>query len=282
MALKTELLAAIEEQNSSSVFKILKSGQINFQSDDYKEDHPLFKAVEVGNVSIVRLLIEYGASYKCTDENFGGGITAFDLAVNHDQKEIVDYFLTLAPSEEEVVNALGGVMHNQEIFDSLLNRITDINRKYGDLGHTVLMAVAESTDFLDETPKVGINRIRRLLEMGANKEITDSKGRKAYDWAKNPDVKNLLSTTQREIPVPVATNQINRRQEDSRSQYAPQLSTQVDKLGCLLGGVCFLIPLIGLVLFLVWKQTFPGKAKSAGIWALVGFGLSVLYWIAVL
>lgn len=33
----------------------------------------------------------------------------------------------------------------------------------------------------------------------------------------------------------------------------------------------FFIPLVGLILFLVWKPTTPLRAKSAGIGALIGF-----------
>lgn len=51
------------------------------------------------------------------------------------------------------------------------------------------------------------------------------------------------------------------------------------ELGCLLGGLCFLVPIAGLVLYLVWKSTMPNKAKQAGKWALIGFGLSIVFYI---
>ena len=38
----------------------------------------------------------------------------------------------------------------------------------------------------------------------------------------------------------------------------------------------FFIPLVGLILFLVWKKDMPIKAKSCGIGALIGFILSFL------
>lgn len=50
-----------------------------------------------------------------------------------------------------------------------------------------------------------------------------------------------------------------------------------DPLGCLLGGVCFLVPLIGLILYLNWKSTMPRKAKEAGKWALIGFIVSMVF-----
>lgn len=38
----------------------------------------------------------------------------------------------------------------------------------------------------------------------------------------------------------------------------------------------FFIPLVGLILFLVWKQTKPKCAKMAGIGAIVGFVLGIV------
>ena len=41
----------------------------------------------------------------------------------------------------------------------------------------------------------------------------------------------------------------------------------------------FLIPIVGLILYLVNKDTYPKKAKSAGKGALIGFCLSVVFGI---
>lgn len=45
-------------------------------------------------------------------------------------------------------------------------------------------------------------------------------------------------------------------------------------------GCC--IPIVGLVLFLVWKDTKPKTAKAAGIGALVAVGLYVLYYLLII
>lgn len=42
-------------------------------------------------------------------------------------------------------------------------------------------------------------------------------------------------------------------------------------------GCC--IPLVGLILFLVWKDTKPNTAKAAGIGALISVGLSVVFYL---
>lgn len=37
----------------------------------------------------------------------------------------------------------------------------------------------------------------------------------------------------------------------------------------------FFIPIVGLILYLVWKETSPTKAKAAGYGALIGFVISL-------
>lgn len=55
----------------------------------------------------------------------------------------------------------------------------------------------------------------------------------------------------------------------TRPANAPVQSDE--KLGCFLSGICFLAPIVGLILFLVWKDSSPTKSKEAGKWALIGF-----------
>lgn len=38
----------------------------------------------------------------------------------------------------------------------------------------------------------------------------------------------------------------------------------------------FFFPLVGLILYIVWKKETPIKAKGCGIWALVGFILGLV------
>lgn len=54
-----------------------------------------------------------------------------------------------------------------------------------------------------------------------------------------------------------------------------------DKGGFLWGLLGCCIPIVGLILFLVWKDTKPKTAKAAGIGALVCVGLSIVYYIIV-
>mgnify|MGYP001141456942 CR=1 FL=1 len=53
----------------------------------------------------------------------------------------------------------------------------------------------------------------------------------------------------------------------------------VDNGGFLWGLLGCCIPIVGLILFLVWKDTKPKTAKAAGIGALVSVVLAVIYYI---
>lgn len=39
----------------------------------------------------------------------------------------------------------------------------------------------------------------------------------------------------------------------------------------------FLVPIAGLILYPVWKETSPTKAKAAGVGALIGFVVSIFF-----
>lgn len=53
----------------------------------------------------------------------------------------------------------------------------------------------------------------------------------------------------------------------------------VDNGGFLWGLLGCCIPVVGLILFLVWKDSKPKTAKAAGIGALVSVILAVIYYI---
>lgn len=52
-----------------------------------------------------------------------------------------------------------------------------------------------------------------------------------------------------------------------------------DNGGFLWGLLGCCIPLVGLILFLVWKDSKPKTSKAAGIGALVGVGVGVVSYI---
>lgn len=64
----------------------------------------------------------------------------------------------------------------------------------------------------------------------------------------------------------------------------PQYTSQpqvVDNGGFGWGLLGCCIPIVGLVLFLVWKDNKPNTAKAAGVGAIVGVVLCVIYYLIV-
>ncbi len=46
--------------------------------------------------------------------------------------------------------------------------------------------------------------------------------------------------------------------------------------------LAFFIPIVGLILYLVWKDTMPKKAKAIGKWALISVILAVVLYIVIM
>ena len=65
--------------------------------------------------------------------------------------------------------------------------------------------------------------------------------------------------------------------QDYRTYTAPQQQTSPDDSGSIGWGVLgFCFPLVGLILFLVWKNNKPKTAKVAIIGAAVSVGISIV------
>ena len=71
-------------------------------------------------------------------------------------------------------------------------------------------------------------------------------------------------------------------QIEDNAATCPNTTPQVtDNGGFLWGLLGCCIPIVGLVLFLVWKDTKPKTSKATGIGALVGVILMILYYILI-
>lgn len=88
-----------------------------------------------------------------------------------------------------------------------------------------------------------------------------------------------------------ASNVVINGEPQPQPQPQPQYNTQpqyngqppvVDNGGFGWGLLGCCIPLVGLILFLVWKDNKPKTAKAAGIGAIVGVVLGVLYYLVIL
>ena len=76
-------------------------------------------------------------------------------------------------------------------------------------------------------------------------------------------------------------------QIDDKAVICPQCGVQQEpvtasddsgNIGWAFLGCC--LPIVGLILFLVWKDTKPNNAKKAGIGALVSVLISVAFYVA--
>jgi len=75
----------------------------------------------------------------------------------------------------------------------------------------------------------------------------------------------------------VAENQeMNEEREDSYENVESPYEDVEDSAGILMNILCFLIPIVGLVLYFVKKSNYPNTAKSYLTWAAAGFGVSIL------
>lgn len=90
----------------------------------------------------------------------------------------------------------------------------------------------------------------------------------------NEDVENVPSHTEATdtIPNPAA----NHHRTGGQNRLAKKDN---GSFGWAILG--FFIPLVGLILFLVWRKETPKNANSAGIGALVGVVSTIVYWISI-
>ena len=79
-------------------------------------------------------------------------------------------------------------------------------------------------------------------------------------------------TAQNAAPVQNAYN-------PNQNVYNPVAPAPVDNGGFWWGALGCCVPIVGLILFLVWKDTKPKTAKSAGKGALISVILTVVFYI---
>ena len=58
------------------------------------------------------------------------------------------------------------------------------------------------------------------------------------------------------------------------------LSDTKDKGGCGWGCLGFFVPIVGLILYILWRDSHPKNAKASGIGAIVSLVTVILFYIA--
>ena len=188
------LLNTVKDNNIKEVFHILRNNHIDFNSSFFQYDHPLFIAIEREDIDMVKLLIENGADLNNSSLSYGTSpLNAFCFAVNYDCQEIVEYMLTKNPSEDLIFDALViGANQSNQIYKMLLNLISDVNKKSRYCGMTLLMGALSWSQNFSESIEVSLERIKMLLDKGANPYIKDNNGKNAFNYTKDPDIINLM------------------------------------------------------------------------------------------
>ena len=100
-----------------------------------------------------------------------------------------------------------------------------------------------------------------------------------YDFTKNDWKSNGNPNQNSEVDFEI--------QENSAKDIfclSPQKNNQVVNTNETIGGLgvlCFLIPILGLILYIVWKEPKPTKSKGAGKAALWGFILTLVFYFVI-
>ena len=68
---------------------------------------------------------------------------------------------------------------------------------------------------------------------------------------------------------------------NQNNMNATPINQKADSSSVGFGILSFFFPIVGLILFLVWKAETPKKAKSCGIGALIGALIGVIFYIIV-
>ena len=93
---------------------------------------------------------------------------------------------------------------------------------------------------------------------------------------------SLTPTEQQSTPPPYAAQQSQHQSRGNYQRGGYQQKTQIqDKLNPLIGILAFFMPLIGFILYFVWKDEKPQSAKTVGLIALCTFGLTMLFYACV-
>jgi len=151
-------LFVASQEGNTDVVKLLLDNGAKLDLQKTDGATALFIASQDGLTDVVKILLDRGAKVNLTDSN---GVTALIIASKNGHTEVVKLLLD-----------------NGADYDiQASNRATALMIASG-LGHTEI--------------------VRLLLEKGANKEIKFTDGKTALDYAANSEIKNLLTTIEKD------------------------------------------------------------------------------------
>lgn len=104
----------------------------------------------------------------------------------------------------------------------------------------------------------------------------NTKGTGSYTCEYCGETVTLNSTQGANEKPAVDEEQIKQQLREEVREEMREKEEKEKGIGCLLGGLCFFIPLLGLILFFVYKTESPKKAKGAIVWGSIGLILYIL------
>ena len=175
---QTPLITAMKcNKEDAASFLIINGCKVN--EVDYHSWSALFYAAEVGNIKLIKLLIEKKADIDIQDQD---GYTPFQVAVLNNKIEASN----LLRSDEDGSGSIdifftAVTQGNIAIVKDQLSKGIDVNQKKN--GVTPLMIAASNDD---------VDMIKILLEKGADTKARDSNGRTPQQIARKQKTKKLL------------------------------------------------------------------------------------------
>ena len=227
------LVKAIKSEDYNRVEKMLSSGinpnitttsnlsEFILNAVESTGERPLSVACKTGNLMIVKLLIEYGATSEPYDKCGWSPLNQTLFHYQANDKEIVKLLLNsgadvneenaygipifnaaaMLPQKYNSVNT-SGRFYDGEYDEKVAYGITDIVLfllEYGNYNIDVQSTYNGSTLLITATQSGNKVLMKNLIDMGCDINITDASGKTAYDYAIQSEDNSLITIlTQRE------------------------------------------------------------------------------------
>jgi ankyrin repeat protein len=157
--------------------------QLNVKADKSKDNPtPLHFAVKHNDVEVVNALLSAGANPNIKSKN---GVTPLHTAAQYNELDVVKALLSAGANPEVEAKNVGTPLHlasqhNEiDVMEALISAGANVNIQSdgrGDLKSVTPLMIAASKS---ENPE----KIRYLLEHGADTSLKDSRGYRAIDYA---------------------------------------------------------------------------------------------------
>ena len=191
----TPLHMAVARGNLDIVAVLLDAGA-SIETKGTNGAHPLHLAALTNRPEVAALLIARGAELEARDNN---GMTPLLIAASNGNLEATQILLdagadTTAEGVRYPYNALAVAVFGCQVpvANLLLAKGMDINARFDAKGETLLFLVAPTLHHSPAKLEQRLAMIEFLLANGLDPNIVNTDGKTAYDLSSDPDVRTLL------------------------------------------------------------------------------------------